>query len=91
MISHLVLYLLKTNAVAAVEEKEDSNAEFLSVKAEPHVRVNVIKQGDEITRIGNLDWDKELKHWVRRKPRGTDGTDEGGRKGLDGGYEVLAP
>ena len=33
-------------------------------------QVNAIKQGAEISRIGNLDWDKELKHWVRRKPRG---------------------
>ena len=41
--------------MAAVEEKKESNAEFLSVKAEPHVRVNAIKQGDEISRIGNLD------------------------------------
>ena len=60
----------KSNAVAAVEEKKESNAKFLSVKVEPHVRVNTIKQGAEISRIGNLDWDKELKHWVRRKPRG---------------------
>ena len=33
-------------------------------------QVNAIKQGAEISRIGNLDWDKELKHWARRKPRG---------------------
>ena len=63
----------KSNAVAAVEEKYESKvtkAKFLSVKAGPPVRVNAIKQRDEISRIGNLDWDKELKHWVRRKPRG---------------------
>ena len=52
-------------------------------------QVNAIKQGAEISRIGNLDWDKELKHWVRRKP--WHGTDEGEREGLDGGPEVLAP
>ena len=52
----------KSNAVAAVEEKEESRAEFLSLKAGPQVRVNAIKQRDEISRIGNLDWDKELKH-----------------------------
>ena len=60
----------KSNAVAPVEEMEESKAEFLSVKAGPPVRVNAIKQRDEISRIGKLDWDKELKHWVRRKPRG---------------------
>ena len=26
-------------------------------------------QGAELSRIGNLDWDKELQHWVQRKPR----------------------
>ena len=25
---------------------------------------------EEVSRIGNLDLDKELKHWVRRKPKG---------------------
>ena len=60
----------KSNAMAAVEEKDESKAEFMSVKAGPHVRVNTIKQKDEISRVGNLDWDKELQHWVRRKPRG---------------------
>ena len=106
--------------MTAVEEREESTAEFMSVKAGPDVRVNqaqtrvsliplddfssvdttgnnlahmvrskearlsltqergdqelpyqvnAIKQGAEISRIGNLDWDKELKHWVRRKPR----------------------
>ena len=34
------------------------------------VRINVLKMKDEISGIGNLDWDKELRHWVRRKPRG---------------------
>ena len=56
--------------MAAVEEKDESKAEFMSVKAGPQVHVNAIKQRDKISRIGNLDWDKELKHWVRRKPRG---------------------
>ena len=64
----------KSNAVAVVEEKEDpeatNEAKFLSVQVGPHIRVDAIKQRDELTRIGNLDWDKELKHWVRRKPRG---------------------
>ena len=25
---------------------------------------------DEISKVGILDWDKELMHWVRRKLRG---------------------
>ena len=53
------------------------------------VHINGVKMRDEISRIGNSDWDKELMHWVRRKPR--HGGDESGREGLDGGSEVLAP
>ena len=71
----------KSNAMAAVEEKNESKAKFSSIKAGPHykqnqektvthVHINAVKQRDEISRIGNLDWDKELKHWVRRKPKG---------------------
>ena len=56
--------------MAAVEEKEESNAMFTSIKVGPHAHINAVKQRDEISRNGNLDWDKELKHWVRRKPRG---------------------
>ena len=56
--------------MAAVEDKEESNAMFTSIKVGPHAYINAVKQRDEISRNGNLDWDKELKHWVRRKPRG---------------------
>ena len=56
--------------MATVEEKDESKAKVSSVKARPQVHINPIKQRDDISRIANLDWDKELKHWVRRKPRG---------------------
>ena len=58
----------KSNAMAAVEENGESRALFTSIRAGPRAHVNVVKQMDEISRIGNLDWDKELKHWVSRKP-----------------------
>ena len=29
-----------------------------------------IHMRDEISKVGILDWDKELMHWVRRKLRG---------------------
>ena len=46
----------KSNAVAIVHEDDKSTAMFSS-----------IQMREEISRIGNLDWDK---HWVRRKPKG---------------------
>ena len=45
--------------MAAVQDKDKSAVMFGSIKMK-----------DEISKVGNLDWDRELMHWVRRKPRG---------------------
>ena len=50
---------VKSNAVAVVHEDDESTAMLSS-----------IQMREEVIRIGNLDLDKELKHWVRRKPKG---------------------
>ena len=50
---------VKSNAVAVVHEDDESTAMLSS-----------IQMREEVSRIGNLDLDKELKHWVRRKPKG---------------------
>ena len=47
----------KSNAVAVVQE-EESTTVFSS-----------IQMRDEVFKIGNPDWDKELNHCVRRKPK----------------------
>ena len=49
----------KSNAVAVVQEEEESTAVFSS-----------LQMREEVSRVGNLDWDKELNHLVRRKPKG---------------------
>ena len=62
----------KSNAMAALREEKKATAGFSSVKVGPpknQLQINIIKMKDEISRIGNLDWDKELMYWVRRKPR----------------------
>ena len=61
---------VKNNAMDSIQAK-DSTATFSYLKVKPdkdQVNINAIKQ--EISRIGNLDWNKELMHWVKRKPRG---------------------
>ena len=50
---------VKSKAMAVVHEDDESTAMFSS-----------IQMREEVSRIGNLDLDKELKHWVRRKPKG---------------------
>ena len=45
--------------MAVVQDKDKSAVMFGSIKMK-----------SEISKVGNLDWDRELMHRVRRKPRG---------------------
>ena len=52
--------VVKSNVVAATQEKNKSITNFSSVKAGSHhdeVYIKAVKKRDEISRFGNLDWD----------------------------------